>query len=604
VIDLEGDAALARDLAAGGVFVPGCALRMAEECELVVCAADRQVSLPARVVYVDPQGGAGLELIGFSTAMREQLAELSPAGHRRADAAPRRAATLRDHAFDDLALPRAAEAPRAPRTWPEASAQRPPSPGDRRARRLSSPSPFDEDGPTRRAPGRASFDAARAQRPSSPSPFDDGPAQRPSSPSPFDAARAKPPSSPSPFDDARAQRPSRPALFDSARAQRPSSPALFDSARAKPPSSPSPFDDAPDRPAPARWHYDGRSTRPASIPPTDEAMAVPLAFDDDARTIPMTTTTVARRDDQDADQDPDRVADLAADLAPDDDLALPMAPELERVLRRWTGSMDSDPALAIAGAEADPAFFDANDEPSATHAEPVALPELDVGDSRRPQTTTGADPAGADLALDDALAMLDAWPDGGDGIAGHSDSGPGDRGPGPSRGAAENGDEIGDENGEGIGDELDEVDDPNAPRTGSGRTPRNVHERLRGLSLAAQLKLAASGELPERIVLERLYGKNVWETLLRNPRLTPPEVARIARYGSLPRVLLEIVVANNAWLQVPEVRRALLCNPRLGTDQIVKVLRVTPKHELRLAAVQTAYPQAVRSAARTLLRGE
>jgi hypothetical protein len=124
------------------------------------------------------------------------------------------------------------------------------------------------------------------------------------------------------------------------------------------------------------------------------------------------------------------------------------------------------------------------------------------------------------------------------------------------------------------------------------------------MTLAAQIKLAASGELHERIVLERLYGKNVWETLLRNPRLTPPEVSRIARYGSLPRVLLEIILGNATWLQVPEVRRALLANPRLGTDQILKVLRLTPKHELRLAAIQTAYPHAVRQAARLLLRGE
>ena len=65
-------------------------------------------------------------------------------------------------------------------------------------------------------------------------------------------------------------------------------------------------------------------------------------------------------------------------------------------------------------------------------------------------------------------------------------------------------------------------------------------------------------------------------------------MSRIARYGALPRVLLEIILANATWLQVPEVRRALLANPRLGTDQALKVLRLTPRHELRLAAVQTA----------------
>jgi len=130
----------------------------------------------------------------------------------------------------------------------------------------------------------------------------------------------------------------------------------------------------------------------------------------------------------------------------------------------------------------------------------------------------------------------------------------------------------------------------------------NVNERLRGLTLVQQLRVAQRGELSERIVLERMYGKNVWDALLRNPRLTGPEVARIARMGALPRPLIELIVGNGAWLQIPEVRRALLSNPRLATDQILRVLRLLPKHELKLAAVQTAYPFAVRDAAKRMLR--
>jgi hypothetical protein len=130
----------------------------------------------------------------------------------------------------------------------------------------------------------------------------------------------------------------------------------------------------------------------------------------------------------------------------------------------------------------------------------------------------------------------------------------------------------------------------------------NVHSRLRGLSMAEQLKIAKTGEVSERIVLERLYGKNVWEGLLRNPRLTGPEVARIARMGSLPRTMIEIIVGNGGWLAIPEVRRALLSNPRIGTDHIMRILRLLPKHELKLAAQQTAYPFAVRDVAKRLLK--
>lgn len=132
--------------------------------------------------------------------------------------------------------------------------------------------------------------------------------------------------------------------------------------------------------------------------------------------------------------------------------------------------------------------------------------------------------------------------------------------------------------------------------------PGSVHDRLRHLPLAQQIKRAHSGDLQERILLERMYGKNVWEALLRNARLTAPEVARIARMATLPRPLLEIVLNNGAWLQIGEVRRALLGNPRLQTDQILRVLRILPKHELKLAAVQTSYPYPVRDAAKRLLR--
>jgi hypothetical protein len=137
---------------------------------------------------------------------------------------------------------------------------------------------------------------------------------------------------------------------------------------------------------------------------------------------------------------------------------------------------------------------------------------------------------------------------------------------------------------------------------GERKIALNVNERLRGLTLVQQLRIAQKGELSERIILERMYGKNVWEALLRNPRITGPEVARIARMGALPRPMLEIIVGNGAWLQIPEVRRALLTNPRLGPDQILRVLRLLPKHELKLAGTQTAYPFAVRDAAKRMLR--
>lgn len=138
------------------------------------------------------------------------------------------------------------------------------------------------------------------------------------------------------------------------------------------------------------------------------------------------------------------------------------------------------------------------------------------------------------------------------------------------------------------------VRDPN-------KNPLNVHERLRNLSVAEQHRIARDGDVNERIVLERIYGKHVWESLVRNPRLTAPEICRIVRMPALPRPLLEQIVGNPGWLSSPQVRRALLANRRLSTELVTKVLRVTPKTELKLAVKQTAYPSAVRELARKLL---
>ena len=153
---------------------------------------------------------------------------------------------------------------------------------------------------------------------------------------------------------------------------------------------------------------------------------------------------------------------------------------------------------------------------------------------------------------------------------------------------------------EGDGDDDKDADEGDA----TPDKPKNLQDRLRGLTLAQQVRKANSSDPSTRIILERMYGKNVWEALLRNSRLTAPEVARLARMGALPRIQLENIVNNGAWIQIPEVRRALLTNPRLGTDQIMRVLRLMPKHELKVAATTTAYTHAVRDAAKRMIKDD
>jgi hypothetical protein len=150
----------------------------------------------------------------------------------------------------------------------------------------------------------------------------------------------------------------------------------------------------------------------------------------------------------------------------------------------------------------------------------------------------------------------------------------------------------------------DEAEDPAEGRTPEAlRRATSLHERVRAFSLRERETCARSGMLSERVALERAFGTAVWEGLLQNPQLTPPEVARIARNGTASGPVLAAIVANGSWLSVGEVQRALLANPRVTGPQIERVLRSLSQSDLRRATQQTSYRASVRQAAQKLLKG-
>jgi hypothetical protein len=167
--------------------------------------------------------------------------------------------------------------------------------------------------------------------------------------------------------------------------------------------------------------------------------------------------------------------------------------------------------------------------------------------------------------------------------------------------------------GEGVGVTLDDrVDelaaklaaflDAEAKPATPAKRPETLQQRVRGYSSAQMIRRAKEADLPERTALERVYGKGVWEMLLHNPRVSPPEVARIARKGSIPQSIVETITGNPAWLTSSEIRRALLSNPRVGGGALDKVLRAMTRNEISLLVKQTAYSMTVRNAARKLLK--
>jgi hypothetical protein len=144
------------------------------------------------------------------------------------------------------------------------------------------------------------------------------------------------------------------------------------------------------------------------------------------------------------------------------------------------------------------------------------------------------------------------------------------------------------------------TDQSGADIDGTKKVPLNIYERIRKLHLRERELIGRSGTLAERVALERAFGGSVWEALLQNPQLTAPEVARMAKNGSLPIPLVGVIVGNSGWLGSGEVRRALLSNPRVSGLNLDRVLRATPRVELKQVAQMTAYRSEVRAAAQKL----
>jgi hypothetical protein len=130
----------------------------------------------------------------------------------------------------------------------------------------------------------------------------------------------------------------------------------------------------------------------------------------------------------------------------------------------------------------------------------------------------------------------------------------------------------------------------------------HLHDRIRGLSIAEREVVARQGSLPERVALERRFGGSVWEGLLHNPQLTPREVLRMAKSAALPINLVNLIVANKAWLADAAIQGALLSNPRVSGAHLDRVLRALPQTELVRLSEQTSLRMQVRQAAKRLIR--
>lgn len=123
-------------------------------------------------------------------------------------------------------------------------------------------------------------------------------------------------------------------------------------------------------------------------------------------------------------------------------------------------------------------------------------------------------------------------------------------------------------------------------------------KEIQKLGVPAKIRLAEEGDLTERTLLYRMYGKLVFDGLLRNPRITDAEVAKLAKLATIATHQLLAITRKGEWLRIERVRNALLGNPRLPANVAVKLVSTLSKHELRPLLQRRDLPPPVQAAIR------
>ncbi len=112
----------------------------------------------------------------------------------------------------------------------------------------------------------------------------------------------------------------------------------------------------------------------------------------------------------------------------------------------------------------------------------------------------------------------------------------------------------------------------------------NTWDRVRSLSQMEKILLAVKADRTERALLLQDNDPRVLLSLLRNPRLTVDEVARLAKSSFLNFQIAEVITKASQWMSSLDVRVGLIHNPKTPPAFAMRILPTLPDSEVRAVA--------------------
>ena len=138
---------------------------------------------------------------------------------------------------------------------------------------------------------------------------------------------------------------------------------------------------------------------------------------------------------------------------------------------------------------------------------------------------------------------------------------------------------------------------------GDAAAPASLWEQLRRLTPPQRMLLAPKADRFARAILVQDSDPQVLFALLKNPRLALDEVLRVAKSSFLSFQAAELILKTNPWFANFDVRVALIRNPKLPTPFALRILPTLPDNEVRAIAKGAATSMPLKQAALKRLVG-
>jgi hypothetical protein len=131
----------------------------------------------------------------------------------------------------------------------------------------------------------------------------------------------------------------------------------------------------------------------------------------------------------------------------------------------------------------------------------------------------------------------------------------------------------------------------------------SLWDRVRAMTPPQRILLAPKADRLTRALLVQDSDAQVLFALLKNPRISIEEVVRVAKSSALTFQAAEFILRTSAWAANPDVRIALVRNPRLPVPIALRILPTLPEAEVRALARGGATSMPLRNAALKRLQG-